>query len=738
MATAGFGPRLLATLDRWSRIGVPDFGDDFQRARAANALNIVLMGLSAITLIGAFGIVRYATARLTPEAIAATTLTAAFVIVIGTSHQLMRRGHVTLASQILLGGLYLIFSIRIALSGGYRSPAGLSFALFCTIAGLLHGWRAAFGALVMCGVTLLALIGAEVLGFRLPLLLMSAPAVIVFSYSTSLVVFVIMMAFAWTRETMDESVLKELQARQVVDQVRESEDRFRLLSEAGFEGIAITSAGVVIDTNARLAEKLGYEPGELVGKKVSDMVAPEHRERVAQHIRSGSAEAYEHLALRKDGTRIPVEVRGRTTKFRGADVRITAIRDLTARYRSEEARQALEERLRQSQKMEAVGQLAGGVAHDFNNVLMMVGAQSELLQLDETISPETRQGVGEILAAVKRAASLTQQLLALSRKKVMQTTDINLNESVAHTVQMLRRVIPEDIPLHVRYATQELPIRADESMLEQVFINLAVNARDSLGPGGRIDIETSLREVDATVVRDMPYAREGTYACLTVSDNGSGIPADVLPRIFEPFFSTKDVGKGTGLGLATADGIVAQHSGWIAVESTPGKGSAFRVYLPIDATPRTSPAARPETGPLASQPETILLTEDESGVREVLRTGLQRLGHRVLTAATAAAALRVWDDEAGRIDVLVTDVVMPGGASGWDLARELRSRSPALRVICMSGYSAGVSSPVSADAEGAGDFTFLQKPFTLENLADAMSVSLRRVSPAGTPPVSKA
>jgi PAS domain S-box-containing protein len=812
---------MLERLDRWSRIGVPDFGGDFNKARAANALNIVLMGLSAITLVGAFGIVRYATTRLIPELIAAATLTAALLILIVTSHQLMRRGRVQLASQVLLVGLWLIFSVRIALSGGYRSPGALSYALLCTIAGLLLGWRAAFAALVMCGFALMVLLGVEVLGYDLPNILMTAQATVLVSYSTSLVVFTVMLAFAWTRQTMDEAVSTELQFRQVIEQaadcvyvtdaagkilmanaaacamfgysakemtrlhasdtyvseerdllaerlrrlvagerlryervaqrkdgttvpvevtgsrlsdgrlhailrdisdrkraeaeLRESEDRFRRLADAGFEGIAVTEGGRIVDTNARLAEMFGYAPGELVGFNVIDAVAPQDRERVANHIRSGSPEAYEHLAIRKDGTKIQVQVQGRMMPFRGANVRITAIRDITERL-------ALEDRLRQSQKMEAVGQLAGGVAHDFNNLLMVIGTQAELLHMDDAIPADSREGVAEIMDAVKRAGSLTQQLLTLSRRKVIQAVDIDVNESVTRTTQMLRRVIPEDIVLDVHCAPQPLPIRADQGMLDQVLINLAVNARDALAKGGRITVSTSLHEIDAAYVRNVPQARPGSFVCLTVADNGSGIQPAVLPRIFEPFFTTKDVGKGTGLGLATVDGIVAQHSGWITVESTVGKGSAFRVFLPRTAMPAASAPVATDASAATSNAETILLAEDEGSVREVLKDGLERMGHRVLTARTGAEAVRQWDSVGGRIDVLVTDIVMPDGMSGWDLARDLRRLRPDLRVICMSGYSAGVSRPGGSDTE---QFTFLQKPFSLADLADAMRSSAK-------------
>jgi CheY-like chemotaxis protein len=356
------------------------------------------------------------------------------------------------------------------------------------------------------------------------------------------------------------------------------------------------------------------------------------------------------------------------------------------------------------------------VAHDFNNVLMMIGTQAELLEMDEALGPDSRDGVLEIRGAVKRASSLTQQLLTLSRRKVMQTADIDLNASVTHTAKMLRRVIGEDIVLDMRSAPQTLPIRADLSMMDQVLINLAVNARDAMGSGGRISISTSLHHIDADAARTMPGAREGSFASLTVTDTGSGIPLDVLPRIFEPFFTTKDVGKGTGLGLATVDGIVAQHGGWVAVESLLGRGSTFRVFLPLTNDQHLAPAAVEAGGPAATS-ETVLLTEDEDGLREVLRMGLERMGHRVLTAPNAVEAVRQWEGAAGRIDVLVTDIVMPNGMNGWELASELRSRRPDLRVICMSGYSAGVSQPAG---DGLEDVTFLQKPFSLSSLGDAM------------------
>jgi len=814
------GRRILAVLDRWSRFGVPDFGGDFDKARAANALNIVLMGLAVIVLITSVGIGSTTTTR----SISATLFVALFVLVV-SCHTMMRRGLVRPASRAVIMGLWVIFTVRIAFSGGYRSPAGLSYALLCTIAGLLLGWRVAFAALVACGVTLLALVGAETLGYSLPNMLMTSHSTVFLSYSTSLVVFTLMLAFAWTRQTMDESVLAELQIRQVIEEavdsvyvtdaagkilmanaaacdmfgytiaeltalhasdtyvdderellaerlrrlvagermrfertakrkdgtltplevtasrlkdgnlqaimrdisdrkraeaeVRESEDRFRLLAEAGFEGLVITVGGKVVDANKRLADMYGTDLKGLLGMDMFEAVTPADRERVMEVVRSGSEKPYELTAQRKDGSTIRVEAQARTMSFRGTTVRITAIRDLTERYRNEGERVALEERLRQSQKMEAVGQLAGGVAHDFNNLLMMIGTQAELLEMDEALGADSREGVAEIRGAVKRASSLTQQLLTLSRRKVMQTADVDLNASVTHTAKMLRRVIGEDIVLDVRYAPQALPIRADLSMMDQVLINLAVNARDAMASGGRISISTSLHDIDASAARTMPGAREGSFACLTVTDTGSGIPRDVLPRIFEPFFTTKDVGKGTGLGLATVDGIVAQHGGWVTVESSLGKGSTFRVFLPRfndhHATPLTADA-----GAHTATSETVLLTEDEDGLRDVLRMGLERMGHRVLTAPNAVEAIRQWESAGGRIDVLVTDIVMPNGMNGWELASELRSRRPDLRVICMSGYSAGVSQPTG---DGLDDVTFLQKPFSLSSLADAVRLA---------------
>jgi CheY-like chemotaxis protein len=288
-------------------------------------------------------------------------------------------------------------------------------------------------------------------------------------------------------------------------------------------------------------------------------------------------------------------------------------------------------------------------------------------------------------------------------------------------MKMLRRLLAQHVELDLHCSPQPLPVHADPSMLDQVLINLAVNARDAMTQGGRIRITTSFQQVDAAAVRQMPQAREGPFVCLAVSDTGSGISPEVLPRVFEPFFTTKGVGKGTGLGLATVHGIVEQHNGWVTVESTVGQGTTFRVFLPRVAEAAPHPSVPADVDAAGAHSETILVAEDEAALRDVLRKGLVRMGYRVHTAPTGAAAITEWEKAGGSIDVLVTDIVMPDGMTGWELAKELRARRPELRVICISGYSAGVPGSQDYSLER---FTFLQKPFPLDRLIQAVRVSL--------------
>ena len=377
-------------------------------------------------------------------------------------------------------------------------------------------------------------------------------------------------------------------------------------------------------------------------------------------------------------------------------------------------RTQLEEQLRQAQKLEAVGQLAGGVAHDFNNLLTAIIGHLGLLQDNPKLTPDMNESITEIARAANRAANLTSQLLAFSRQQVIDIHALDLNDVAAQLGKLLRRLLGEDIAIHQQLAPERLVFRGDSGMIEQVVVNLAVNARDAMSGGGTLRITTGSER------RERP-GREGqsaapqpeSFVCLTIGDSGCGIPPEILPRIFDPFFTTKEVGKGSGLGLATAFGIVQQHEGWIEVESEPGKGTVFRILLPrFDAAPETHSETQ---APLAErgQGEVILLVEDDATVRTVGQQALKRKGYTVLTAANGPAALELWKERREDIRLVITDLIMPGGLSGLQLAKLLQGERPGLRVIYTSGYSREIA---GKELVLADDTNYLPKPYELEKL----------------------
>jgi PAS domain S-box-containing protein len=373
-------------------------------------------------------------------------------------------------------------------------------------------------------------------------------------------------------------------------------------------------------------------------------------------------------------------------------------------------RKELEEKFRQAQKMEAVGQLAGGVAHDFNNLLLVMRGHAELLLLhSDNHNEQTNESLKQITAASERAANLTRQLLAFSRKQVMQSQPLLLNDLIANLTKMLKRIIGEHIQLQCHYASQLSYVEADPGMLEQILVNLVVNARDAMSGGGKLLVTTEEMVLDETYVRTNREATTGRFVCLSVNDTGSGISPEHLPHIFEPFFTTKEVGKGTGLGLATVYGITKQHRGWIDVASQVGVGSTFRIFLPAMAAPppqSQTPAA--ETG-LRGGSETVLLVEDDEAVRSLTRRLLENFGYRVREAASGREALSRWSSQVAQIDLLLTDIIMPHGISGLELASQLRNQRPDLRVVFLSGY------PADAAGKDPAIFrqphtSFIQKP----------------------------
>jgi signal transduction histidine kinase/CheY-like chemotaxis protein len=387
-------------------------------------------------------------------------------------------------------------------------------------------------------------------------------------------------------------------------------------------------------------------------------------------------------------------------------------------------RLSLEAQLRQSQKMESVGQLAAGVAHDFNNMLTIIQSHAGLLSARPGLPAEILDSAQAIYFAAERAASLTRQLLMFSRKNLMQPRLLDLRQAVANVSTMLQRLLGETITLEFD-PPSELPlVRGDTGMIEQVLMNLVVNARDAMPIGGAVTVSITTAEIDEPYVQVHPQARVGTFVCLHVTDTGRGMDAATMSRIFEPFFTTKEVGKGTGLGLATVYGIVKQHEGWIEVASQVGQGSTFSVFFPAGTEPVKAKAPEPAPVPkVRGGKETILVVEDEPALRTLANTVLQECGYQVLEAASGAQALQVWNGHAGPIDLLLTDLVMPEGVSGVDLAQRLLATRPELKIIFASGYNMG---ELDTDFIRKAQAVFLQKPYTHVTLTNAVRDCLDR------------
>ena len=380
-------------------------------------------------------------------------------------------------------------------------------------------------------------------------------------------------------------------------------------------------------------------------------------------------------------------------------------------------RRKLQEQFLQAQKMESIGQLAGGVAHDFNNILTVIQGHASMLRTKQSLPDDVRGSINQILLASERATTLTRQLLTFSRKQVTQTRVLDLNEVVTNMTKMLKHILRADVSLRVNYGSTAFLVRADAGMMEQVLMNLAINARDAMPQGGKLIISTTDESIGVEYVQLNPQATVGDFVCLSVTDTGEGIPPENLARIFEPFFTTKPVGQGTGLGLATVYGIVRQHNGWITVYSEVGKGTVFRIYLPAAKEREDKKVERPVIREVRGGNETILLIEDEAPLRALDRSILEGYGYEVVEADSAGTALDRWKEHQKKISLVLTDIVIPGGASGPDLAKKFHADKPSLRFIFSSGYSVDV---IEKDFELREGVNFLQKPYSPHRLAQTV------------------
>jgi len=500
--------------------------------------------------------------------------------------------------------------------------------------------------------------------------------------------------------------------------LRGSEIRYRRLFEAAQDGILILdfATGRVVDVNPFLTNLLGYSHAELVGKDLWEIGPGEDisASRVSfADLQTQGIIRYDDLPLEtKDGRRIAVEFVSNVYMVEGTRVIQCNIRDITRRKHAEEALHRSEEQLQQASKLEAVGRLAGGVAHDFNNLLGVILGSSELLLDDIGANDPRRRNVEAIAAAAKRAASLTKQLLTFSRKQVFSPLVFDLNSIVTETGRMLPRVIGEHIEIAIVLSEEQAAVLGDPTQVQQILMNLAANARDAMPEGGKLTIEVAICEMKEGG-EEPTYVAPGHYVRLTVRDTGTGMSPEIQSRAFDPFFSTKDIGDGTGLGLSTVYGIVKESGGSILVNSKRGEGTTFRIYLPRakeEIIERAAASRVPDESLRGS--ETIFLVEDQSDLRNLTHKFLQGLGYKVVAASLPGEAIQIAQQFTGKIDLLLTDVVMPG-MNGQELARRLRLLYANMRVLSVSGFADQTHQRDVLDTNDA----FLAKPFLLRELA---------------------
>jgi PAS domain S-box len=509
----------------------------------------------------------------------------------------------------------------------------------------------------------------------------------------------------------------------------QSEERYRDYFENAKDAIYVHDlTGHYIMVNKAGEELIGYSRDEILQMRISDVV-PRHyldqiHTRLKEKLADHSLTIYECEAIRKDGSRVPIEVSSRLIYENGVPVAVQgSARDITERKRAEEALRASQLQLQQSQKLEAIGQLAGGVAHDFNNMLTAIMGYTDLSLRRVGLENPIRRNLEETKKAAERAASLVRQLLAFSRKQILEPKVLDLNEVVKDMQKMLTRLIGENIKLATRLETDLGSVKADPCQVEQIIVNLVVNARDAMPRGGRVTIETANISLDAQTAAKHVAVIPGEYVMLAVSDTGNGMDQETQARIFEPFFTTKEVGKGTGLGLSTVYGIVKQSGGNIWVYSEPGFGTVFKVYLPrIDDATANNIAKQAQESNAPRGTETILLVEDEDVVRGLTRKILMQAGYTVLDARSGDEAIRLCATHAGPIDLLLTDVVMPE-VSGKEVADRLLELRPTTRVLFMSGYT---DEAIVQHGVLDANVKFIQKPFTWVGLTKKVREVLNR------------
>ena len=520
---------------------------------------------------------------------------------------------------------------------------------------------------------------------------------------------------------LNKQLLQEVkQHKNARAKLEESEERFRTLHNASFGGIAIHDRGMILDCNQGLSELTGYTRDELIGMNGLNLIDPQWRDTVREHLKSESTLAYEVEAVCKDGTIIPISIHEARIPHKGRTVWVTEFRDITEQKKSAEEKLKLEEQLFQAQKMETIGQLAGGIAHDFNNMLGVIIGHSEMAMMKSDATSPLFNDLVKIRKAADRSAEITRQLLAFARKQTVEPKILDLNETVEGMLQMIRRLIGEDIKLTWLPGDGLWKVKMDASQIDQILVNLCVNARDAIAGVGELIVKLENYTEGESSTTHSGSSQLSEYVRLSVSDTGCGMDEKVLNHAFEPFFTTKGVGVGTGLGLATVYGAVKQNNGIINVSSTPGQGTTIEICIPRHQGLEQKRAEETLIKANVNGSETILVVEDEQTILDLVREMLEHLGYNVLSTASPVEAVQMTETFSKSIHLFLLDVVMPE-INGRDLAERLLTLKPKARCLYMSGYTSDIIASQGLLNEG---IDLIQKPFSQQELAVKIRQSL--------------
>lgn len=698
-----------------------DIPTDTRLALTAALLLNALRGLLVLVFLAAAILIPFFAAS---KAASALVVLSVVIFMLVIPYVLLRRGRIMQAAWSFSASGTVIFTVLLILAGGVRSPAVAYQLAMAVVAVILIGRKTAFlcGSAALAADLVLAL--AERAGLRPP---------VIFPYPAISTWFNVMLTGVLTLPLVYQAMVwltgaLENSRKQIERQEKDQEIlsyQAQLIAQTADPVVAADVNGVVTYWNAAAERVFGWSPAEAMGKNTETLLpfAPDSisRDEISEQLAHDGRWIGEVHFLNRAGNQVIVEA-AMTVLVDSAGQGIgfvTSMSDITEQ-------RELEERFRQAQKMESIGRFAGGIAHDFNNYIMVINWHCEMLESHLPSNDPARDMLAQIMAANEQTKSLTRQLLAFSRKQVLEPRILNLNHVVQETEKMMRRLIGEDIEVIAHLDAALGSVNADPSQIYQVLMNLVVNARDAMPSGGTLTIATSNVDLDHIFANQYRDLTPGAYVHLSVTDTGCGMDEETRQHIFEPFFTTKAAGSGTGLGLATVYGVMRQSGGSILVHSEPGQGASFRLYLPrTDATANAGPTGRP-AGLLLSGTETILVVEDHEEVRNMVANSLKRYGYTVLEARNGEEALKLAAAHSGAFDLLITDMVMPG-MNGRDLADRLTVLHAGLKVLYVSGYATNLIAEKGVLDAG---MAFLHKPFSMTTLAARVRELLGTASPA--------